>query len=182
MIDPKHFRFYVVRPTLLSLSAAFEGAIPYSPAAENLLVGTALVESKLTWLRQRGAGPARGVFQVEPTTHDDIWENYLAFRPELASRVRSLASQRWPVPGHGDRHAELETNMAYACAIARVRYRRSPLAMPEKDDALGLARLHKAAYNTRLGDTVVGSLADARRDDSVDWFAKVVAGGEWASV
>ena len=53
MRDPGHFLAYVVRPSLDSIGL-------WSPAAERLLLGTALTESELTWLRQRGDGPARG--------------------------------------------------------------------------------------------------------------------------
>lgn len=176
MIDPKQFRVIVVRPTLARLAAA--GIQPAGAAVENLLLGTALVESRLSWLRQRapggGLGPARGVFQVEPATHDDVWSNYLAFRPELASTVRSLASQRWPggIADFETRHGELATNLAYACAVARLIYRRSPLRIPDANDPVALAAMHKAAYNTALGAT------DA--SESVQWFKKVVVGGPFA--
>ena len=83
MLDPQHFLAYVVRPSLESIGL-------WSEAAERLLLGTAIAESQLTWLRQHGGGPARGVYQIEPATHDDIWANYLAYRDGLANRVARL--------------------------------------------------------------------------------------------
>ena len=53
MLDPGQFRRLVVRPALQAIGLC-------SPAAERLLLGTALTESGLTWLAQKGGGPARG--------------------------------------------------------------------------------------------------------------------------
>jgi hypothetical protein len=169
VIDPIQFRLRVIRPTLLGL----DPLVPYSTAAENLLLGTALVESRLIYLRQVGGGPARGVYQVEPATHADLWDRWLAFRAPLASRVRSLASQGWPGEREVREHEELETNLAYATAIARLVYRRSPALLPAANDADALAALHKRVFNTVLGKT--------RVEESVVWFQKVVAGGEFAA-
>ena len=52
MLDPQHFLAYVVRPSLDSIGL-------WSPAAQRLLLGTAIAESQLTWLGQHGDGPAR---------------------------------------------------------------------------------------------------------------------------
>ncbi|KAF0118141.1 MAG: hypothetical protein FD149_866 [Rhodospirillaceae bacterium] len=79
MCDSAHFVTTVIRPTLLHLGL-------HSPAAEALLLGTAIQESRLgTYLRQTGGGPALGVYQMEPATHEDIWTNFLAYRPDLAA-------------------------------------------------------------------------------------------------
>ncbi len=54
MLDPQHFLAYVVRPSLDSIGL-------WSPAAERLLLCTAITESQLTWLRQLCDGTARWV-------------------------------------------------------------------------------------------------------------------------
>lgn len=54
---------YVVRPVLRVMSA-------WSQPAEDLVMGTAAQESRLTYLRQLGGGPALGLWQMEPATHD----------------------------------------------------------------------------------------------------------------
>lgn len=170
MIDPRQFRMRVVRPALKHLHPL----VPYSLAAENLLLGTAIVESRLTYLYQVPSGPARGLFQIEPATHRDVWENWLAFKPELASMVRSFAGQRWPGTLHDPGiHEELETNLTYATAIARLVYRRSKASLPGENDAPGLAKMHKLVYNTVHGAT--------RVEESVGWFEQVVAGGRYAA-
>ena len=68
MLDIPQFRANIIRPVLLVIGGE-------SRAAENLILGTALQESNLRYLRQLGDGPARGVYQMEPATHDDIWDN-----------------------------------------------------------------------------------------------------------
>ena len=141
MLDPKHFREYVVRPTL-----AYLGVTYASPAAENLVVGTALMESDLTWLQQHGAGPARGLFQIEPRTHEDIYANYFPGNFFLHQRVDALLAP-WPT-----RTEQLRTNLAYATAICRVIYYRSPIQLPpDPDDIAGLASVYKRVYNTVQG-------------------------------
>lgn len=137
MLDPAQFRAGALRPALRRIGL-------WSPAAEALLLGTALVESGLVWLRQRGGGPARGLYQVEPATHDDIWDRFLAHRPGLAGRVGGLAA---PQP----RVEQLEWNLGYASAIARLVYYRRPEPLPAADDLEALAAYWKAHFNTARG-------------------------------
>ena len=138
-MDAGHFRAHVVRPVLGHLAL-------HTTAAENLLVGTAVHESGgLRWLRQLGGGPARGVFQLEPATHDDIWRSFLRFRRPLAATVQALAAPR------PSRHRQLVTNLAYACAIARIHYLRVAEPLPDAGDIEALGRYWKAHYNTPAG-------------------------------
>lgn len=65
MLNIAQFRTNIVRPTL-------EGIGAHNRAAENLVLGTGLQERDLHYLRQLNDGPARGIYQMEPTTHDDI--------------------------------------------------------------------------------------------------------------
>ena len=138
MIDPGHFLRLVIRPTL-------EGLGLPSPAAERLLLGTALVESGLTYLTQIGGGPALGLYQVEPATHKDLYRNWLNFRPEWAA-----ALERFIVPAQ-PRGDQLVWNLAYATAAARLIYYRRPEPLPMADDIQGLAQYWKAHFNTHLG-------------------------------
>ena len=152
------FRRQIVRPVLDYLMLA-------SPAAENLLVGTAAVESGLRRLTQAGGGPGVGVYQIEPATHADVWDNYLAFRPELGARVRGLmASKAW---FGSDTEKELYGNLFYATAMARVIYLRAPRRLPEAHDLDGLALYWKTYYNTPKGrGTPLGFLLAYPRGDA----------------
>lgn len=135
----RRFADSIIRPTLLHLGR-------WSPAACELLLGTALVESALVYRRQIGGGPALGYFQMEPATHDDIWANFLSYRPQIANAVASLLSS-----ATADRHRELEINDRYGCAMARVHYARSPAPLPKAGDVPAMARYWKQHYNTLLG-------------------------------
>lgn len=139
----------IVRPALNHI------ALP-SEAAEQLLLGTALVESRLVHRRQIGGGPARGFFQMEPATHDDIWSNFLEYRPSLAEKIKSLLS----LPT-ANAHRELEKNDKYACAMARAHYLRAPEALPDAGDVKGMAGYWKQYYNTPLGAGTVGKYVAA---------------------
>lgn len=146
MVDVLDFRDCTVRPTLLYLKM-------HSLAAEQLVLGTAMHESRLRFLRQIGGGPALGLFQMEPDTHKDIWINYLAFRPVLAARVLKMRAL-W-----ASTESQLTNNSAYACAMCRLRYRRVREPLPFANDPEGIAQYWKRHYNTRLGDGKVSDFA-----------------------
>ena len=50
---------------------------------------------------------------------------------------------------------DLATDLAYACAMARIHYLRKPEPLPAHDDIEGLARYWKEHYNTFLGKGTV---------------------------
>lgn len=133
-----YFQCSIIQPTLRHLGL-------WSLAAEELLLGTALMESNLIHRRQIG-GPARGFFQMEPATHNDIWENFLKHRTKLADRVKEvLTSER------DDRLVELEVNDKYACAMARIHYLRVSAPLPQTGDVARMAAYWKLYYNTLRG-------------------------------
>jgi hypothetical protein len=143
MDDPVSFRSNVVRPVLQRLAL-------WSPVAENLLVGTALQESLLTYTQQLGGGPALGYFQMEPATHDDCWKNFLKYRAVLASKVRTFL-QNDDSTSIPDAKIMID-NPYYAAAMCRVRYYRVPTALPsDPNDIMSLANYWKQWYNTPLG-------------------------------
>ncbi|MXV44376.1 hypothetical protein GS501_04855 [Saccharibacter sp. 17.LH.SD] len=130
----------IVRPTLKAIGL-------WSIAAENLLTGTALVESGGVYLRQLGSGPALGLWQMEPFTHDDCWQNFLNFPAHHSLTDALLAMQ-----SHDDTPVnQLMSNLRYGCAMARVKYLRAPAPLPEATDAAALSAYHKRWYNTENG-------------------------------
>lgn len=147
MIDIDQFVKYILRPELIRMQKS-------SVAAEVLLLGTALVESRLTYIKQLGHGPALGFYQMEPATHEDIWRNYLRYRPSL----RASIAMKKPSP---DR---LIYDMKYATAMARVHYLRVPKKLPAASNAEEMAQYHKVYYNTHLGKT--------KPEESVELFKK----------
>lgn len=141
-------RELVVRPALQFIGL-------HTPAAENLVLGTAIVESATDFLRQSGSGPALGLWQMEPATHDDIWVNYIGYRRALVERMNQLTTSAAITDGA----TELVGNLYYAAAMCRIAYARAPEQLPEANDALAMAKLWKLRYNTPKGaGTVQGAL------------------------
>lgn len=123
-----------------------EPEIPYSENAVELLMLTAAQESHLrTHIRQIN-GPARGIFQMEPATERDIYLNHLAYHPALAKKIADL---KWSA-----KIDNLEANLAYQIAMARVHYYRVAEALPEKD-YLMMAVYYKKYYNTSKGKATI---------------------------
>jgi hypothetical protein len=136
----EQLRELVIRPALQHIEL-------WSAAAENLVLGTALVESKAEYIHQVGGGPALGLWQMEPATHDDIWDNYLKFNATLREWVTELQSPAAFTAGAN----ELIGNLYYGAAMCRIQYRRVKEALPKAKDAEAMARYYKRFYNTEVG-------------------------------
>jgi hypothetical protein len=132
---------FIIRPTLALFPPQYN-----SPVAVNLLAGTLVAESEGEYVHQLGAGPAIGLFEMEPATHDDCWINFLNYpgQAELAAIVRATALAGSLISGA----AQMAGNDYYGCAMARVRYIRVKAAMPDATDAAGLCTYWKTWYNT----------------------------------
>ena len=138
MIHLDDLRNFVIRPALEWLEMGGQ-------AAEELLLGTALQESNGVYLTQRG-GPALGLWQMEPDTHDDIWRNFLRYRSDLAGLVRGLALAHTAHTAIPDA-AQMMSNLLYACAMARIHYFRSPRPLPAVGDVKAQAAYWDEVYN-----------------------------------
>ncbi|WP_065218443.1 MULTISPECIES: hypothetical protein [Butyricimonas] len=116
----------------------------YSDNAVNLLMGTAAQESRLgKYRKQIGGGPALGIFQMEPATFNDIVNNYLRYKPELAAKIeRAARVSRFKAE-------DIENNDLLAICMARVHYLRVKKAIPSNLE--GWATYWKRYYNTPLG-------------------------------
>lgn len=140
-LDPRQLREYVVRPALKRLGA-------WTQAAENLVLGTAIHESRLRYLDQLDRagkpGPAFGLWQMERATHDDIWANWLRYHDEPRVALLGLTANIARPQAE-----EMHGNLFYAAAMCRVFYLRLPDAIP--DNALRQAALWKLKYNTWKG-------------------------------
>ena len=119
----------------------------YSDVAVELLMGTCAVESDFgRSIEQIGGGPGLGVFQIEPNTMNDIWYNYIRYREGL----RVILAEEFGMKGPDKER--LKNDLEYGIVMARLKYRRSPVALPKSEkDIEGLARVWKKVYNTDLG-------------------------------
>lgn len=143
-ICAEELRSFVIRPVLEHLG-------DWSQAAENLLLGTAAQESGLGFHLKTRRGHSLGIFQIHPQAHNHLWDKYLVKSPDLASKVRGLASQH-EFLSHP--HAELATNLSYATAIAWMIYCRSGKPLPAENDTAALAKFWQRHFHSRLRGSI----------------------------
>lgn len=135
-MNPTHLLEYVIRPTLDTLDLGGHDA-------EQLVLGTAIVESGLQYLHQLGNGPAIGLWQMEPATHDDIYEHYLKYQAPLTGALGRLIVEHQKALAK-----QMAWNLYYGAAMCRIHYRRVSAPLPKTLDEC--AEYWKKHYNTSL--------------------------------
>ena len=120
-VTAEHLRDQVIRPTLKYLGA-------WTPNTESFLLDACVDAPDLGLFSARNEG--LGLFHITAAQHRDIWDRYLAFNPEMASRIRGLASQRAFL---SDPDSELQTNLSYCTAIAWLMVKRSGVSLDESE-------------------------------------------------
>lgn len=144
-LNISQFKREIVTPVVMSLN------LPGDPIARiQLHVGIPLVESGLRDLRQQNGGPALGLCQMEPATHDDLWQTFLEARPALSQVIRGYLPARFSISG-GSASAALTESLAYSVAMSCARFYRSSTPLPLRGDAVAQCQAWKAGYNTGLG-------------------------------
>lgn len=134
MFHVEQFREYVLQPTLKAMDM-------YSESAENLLVGTALIESDLYHFKQI-RGPALGFFQVEPMTYYWLIERVEKDRKRSNKILAHLSYMDYP------ECERLMSDIALSAVFARLKYWFHPKALPSKNDVDGMADHWGEIYNT----------------------------------
>lgn len=142
-MQPEDFYFDHLKPTLQRLSKIRVGY--NAPSARKILFMTAAHESGRFQHRRQVGGPALSFYQIEPDTLDDLYDNYLSFRPKLQHQLDSFRQDS------ESRLKALEFNNAYATCAARFNYARIPEALPPIEDTQAFARYAKRHWNTDLG-------------------------------
>ncbi len=135
MIDVKSLRLSLIRPLLKEIKL-------WNKSAENLIVGTGLVESNLSYLVQN-CGPALGLWQIEPPTYQ--WIKYkIACDKTLQTRI--LAALNYSeLPDE----VNLIYNLGLSIIICRIKYLLSPQPLPDSNDVKKLSLYWGEIYNTR---------------------------------
>lgn len=140
MLCVPHVRRFVIVPALAQLPQAMR-----SEAAVELLLGTAMKESELCYLKQGlyqaddGRARAIGLWQMEPATYTGLALRFAdnpSVGPVIAPRgVRPAMDMAW--------------DLRFACQMARLKYWTIPHPLPEADDVEGLADYWGKFYSTR---------------------------------
>ncbi|MCY1341623.1 hypothetical protein D9M68_257740 [compost metagenome] len=133
-IAASELRQHVIRPTLLYLGC-------HSSSAEALLLGIAASQSALGSALDDSQG--HGLYRIGDVRHKLLWDHHLARDPELASRVRGLASQHAFLTAP---HLELTVNLRYATAIAWLLVQVEETPLPPADDLVGLAHIWRQVF------------------------------------
>lgn len=146
----RQFRDVIVKPTLRFLAPE----IPYSETAVELLMMTMAHESNGGYYLEQVKGPAKGPYQMEPATEDDIWQNYLEYNQPLCDKLHELCIGLPQYPELYDN--ELSANLFYATAMARLQYYRDSQPLPSGDlhydgTIRELAHYAKRVFNTEAG-------------------------------
>lgn len=132
---------YVIKPAMAILGEIKPKA--NTPASCQFMLAVCAQESNLgLYFKQVGGGPARGPWQIEPATYDDLYANFIRHEDELLAAMPKI---------RGDNPNPLITNLIYSCVIARLCVYRYPEPMPEVDDVRGMYELYKRRFNSLDG-------------------------------
>lgn len=148
MINQKQLRELVIRPTLKYL----DPDIPYSETAVELLMMTQAHESNGGYYLKQKEGPALGIYQMEPATLADIYDNFLEYNKHLQLKAAKYSGG-------------ISFNLRRATSMARIHYYRDPEALPSGDldderTIWELAMYAKRVWNTEAGKATVQDYYD----------------------
>lgn len=136
----KQLREHVIEPTLRSLGM-------WSKQAEDLLLETACQESHCgEYIRQLGCSGytgAFGIYQMEIATARDIYDRFINKRPAIKKVIDEIKGPSLAM------HEAMTVNLAYATALARIKYYLDPKPIPMTLEER--AEYWKRIYNTKLG-------------------------------
>lgn len=143
MFNIEQFRKELIHPALDKLGL-------WSKEATELLVLTCAQETLGGTFIKQIEGPALGIYQMEPKTHEALWASYLPRRADLAYKLLSSVyiSSKPPIE-------YVKYNLLYATMIARIFYYQFPEALPSHEDVKGLAQYYKKYWNTEQGSATV---------------------------
>ena len=120
-----------------------------------LLFFTAVVESHGgRHLTQLSGGPGLGYYQIEPSTHEDLYNHYLRYNPIIKKKVISFYDSS------STEKLNLKTNLPYQTVAAYYQYERcinayckaSSKEFDYSDRSIShLAETYKREWNTSLG-------------------------------
>ena len=143
MINIEDLKKHIIIPILDNLGIG-------SISAVRLLLGTAAMESDFGAYLKQVKGPALGLYQLEPLTYNDIYDNYLKYNLDLRDRIHNLCY--FSFSGNDRPHPyELISNLKFATIMSRIHYLRVKEPLPLKDDLEGIANYYKKYYNTEKG-------------------------------
>ena len=126
----------------------------FSESAVDLLMLTCAQESHMGYYIEQIDGPARGIFQMEPGTHNFLWK----YIDRKGDHFKSMKIDPFSIAPDFNGTRDQVLNIAYQIAMARINYWRYPDQIParEKYDSKevyiwALAEYWKKHWNTEKG-------------------------------
>ena len=118
----------------------------YSDDAVELLIFTCATESHGGTYLKQVKGPALGIYQMEPITYNDIWQNYIHKNLSLLLQLNHNFGIHQLPP-----EDQMVYDLRFATAMARLFYARLPEALPKANDVDAIWEYYKKYYNTPKG-------------------------------
>lgn len=120
-----------------------------SEDAQELLFGTACIESSLRPRFQDSGGDAIGLFQVEYPTFKDLWNRAIKIKhPDLHRDIK----EKFINPPFNDiTFEDLQKNDVLCAIFARMKFAENDEAIPPANNSIAQAEYYKKHYNTILG-------------------------------
>jgi hypothetical protein len=98
-----------------------------------------------TYLKQV-KGPALGIYQMEPATYTDIWQNFIKNQGSIVNMLSlNFNVVSMPMP------ERMVYDLQYATAMSRLHYRRVKAPLPDNKNVEAIWEYYKKYYNTVLG-------------------------------
>ena len=139
MFKVNQLRELIIKPTLIDL-------VMFTEEAMELLVFTCATESLGGTYLKQVKGPALGIYQMEPETYNDIWQNYIKNKPSLSLILLSNFDA-----GRMPSEDRLIYDIRFATAMARIHYERVAEKLPLASDKEAIFAYYKKYYNSNLG-------------------------------
>ncbi|ANY29593.1 hypothetical protein BOX08_gp28 [Pseudoalteromonas phage BS5] len=148
-MDAQQLHDYIIKPTLQCMGGGY-----YSKESAFLLLCTAAIESNCGQYIKQINGPALGIWQMEPDTHSDIWQNCDVLND--CDDFRDFIGGLQVLEGNAGGFNNLIDSPKYACAMARLKYSMDPNPLPKltgnsSADLKSFYDYYKRVYNTELG-------------------------------
>ena len=169
MFDNIQFREQIIRPALEGLYL-FQKPNPvdlYTKDSEELLVAVMATESLGgKYLTQKKGGPARGIYQMEERTYENLWKDYLF--PSNEAKIRVLISSVFKAINYLPNcssdgglttvsscpdASRMVWDLRYATIMARLFFVQFSDVIPRYDDLEGIWEIYKKHWNTEKGKT-----------------------------
>lgn len=144
-IAPKQLRAFI-EDTLNIFGQKANSTSFDSDSAVELLMLTAAQETHCGRYLKQVYGPALGIFQMEPNTYEDIWQNFICYRQNILQAMNECwgaSALDWRMRMRGD--------LIYQTVMSRIFYMRIPAALPDKSQPMAMAHYWKKYYNTKYG-------------------------------